>query len=155
MATSNSRNSSSRSRSSASSSRKRDTSLAARTGRTMRDRPYASAAIVAGTASIVAGIAGLLSMKRSSGKSWSEFGDDLTTRASERWSEATERFGEMRHRDGVDPERSQSEIMEEAMTLKETGAQPKGPRGPIAQQDIKAGIATSNQEAKAGVKAVS
>lgn len=155
MATTNSRKSATRSRSSKSTSRKRDDSLAARTGRTMRDRPYASAAIVAGTASIVAGIAGLLSMKRSSGKSWSEFGEDLSNRASERWSEATERLSEMRHRDGVDPDRSQSEIMEEAMTLKETGSGSKGPRGPVAQQDIKAGIATSNHEAKAGAKALS
>jgi hypothetical protein len=32
--------------------------------------------------------------------------------------------------------------MEEALTLKETGARSKGPRGPIAQQDIKAGMAS-------------
>jgi hypothetical protein len=50
--------------------------------------------------------------------------------------------------------RSQEEISEEALTLKETGKS-KGARGPIAQQDIKAGIATSNQEAKAGAKAYS
>ena len=161
MATTRSRNSSSRSRSSQSSSRKRDDSLPARTGRTMRDRPYASAAIVAGTASIVAGIAGLLAMKRNSGKNWSEFGEDLSTRASEQFSnattmvkDATSKWGTM-HRDGIDPDKSQTEIMEEALTLKETGARSKGPRGPIAQQDIKAGIATSNQEAKAGAKAFS
>jgi len=45
--------------------------------------------------------------------------------------------------------------MEEAMTLKETGKKSRGSRGPIAQQDIKAGIATSNQEAKAGAQAYS
>ena len=37
---------------------------------------------------------------------------------------------------------SQSEIAEEALTLKETGKKSKGPRGPLAQQDIKAGMAT-------------
>ncbi|HXG80614.1 MAG TPA: hypothetical protein VNJ05_02320 [Sphingomicrobium sp.] len=39
--------------------------------------------------------------------------------------------------------RSQSEIAEEALTLKETGKKSRGPRGPIAQQDIKAGMATA------------
>ena len=141
------------------SSRKRNDGLAARTGRTMRDRPYASAAIAAGAASIVAGVAGLLAMKRNSGKNWSEFGEDLSTRASDRFSEAQTKVRDaadrFRHRDGVDPDKSQTEIMEEAMTLKETGKKSRGSRGPIAQQDIKAGIATSNQEAKAGAQAYS
>ena len=177
MADRNSNNSSSRSRSqgsrsrSESSSRKRDDGLAARTGRTMRDRPYASAAIAAGAASIVAGIAGLLAMKRSSGKNWSEFGDDLSTRATDTFSnvtaratdtlsdvtarakEATSGLGEKLRRDGVDSEKTQAEIMQEALTLKQTGEQSTGPRGPIEQQDIKAGIATSNHEAKAGARA--
>jgi hypothetical protein len=38
---------------------------------------------------------------------------------------------------------TQSEIAEEALTLKETGKKSKGPRGPLAQQDIKAGMATA------------
>ena len=157
MATTRKRSSSSRSSSSTSS--KRNDGLAARTGRTIRDRPYASTAIAAGAASIVAGIAGLVMAKRSSGKNWSEFGDDLSTKASDRLSDArtmvkdaTDRF---RHRDGVDPDKSQNEIMEEALTLKETGRKSKGSRGPVAQQDIKAGIAQSNQEAKAGAQAYS
>ena len=37
---------------------------------------------------------------------------------------------------------TQQEIAEEALTLKETGKKSKGPRGPIAQHDIKAGLAT-------------
>ena len=127
------------------------TGLAGRTGESMRKSPYASAAALGA----LAGVVGLFLMKKNSGKSWSEFGGDLGTRASERWSEATERLSELRHRDGVDPDRSQSEILEEAMTLKETGKKSKGARGPIAQQDIKAGIATSNQEAKAGAQAYS
>jgi hypothetical protein len=39
--------------------------------------------------------------------------------------------------------RSQEEIAEEALTLKETGKKSRGPRGPIAQQDIKAGMANA------------
>ena len=159
MANRSSNNSSSRNRSN-NSSRKRDDSLPARTGRTIRDRPYASAAIAAGAASIVAGIAGLLAMKRSSGKNWSEFGDDLSTRATDTLSDATTRvkdatagLSEKLRRDGVDGEKSQTEIMEEALTLKQTGEQPSFQRGPIVQQDIQSGIATSNQEAKAGARA--
>ena len=53
------------------------------------------------------------------------------------------------------PESAQEDHSKEALTLKETGRKSKGPRGPIAQQDIKAGVATSNQEAKAGAKAYS
>jgi len=161
MATTKKRSSSSRSRSSGemSSSTKRNDGLAARTGRTIRDRPYASTAIAAGAASLVAGIAGLVMAKRNSGKNWSEFGDDLSTRASDRFSEAktmvTDAAERLRHRDGIDPEKSQTEIMEEALTLKETGRRSKGARGPLAQQDIKAGIAQSNQEAKAGAQAYS
>lgn len=158
----NSRGEFTENRTSRRSNARRDDSIASRTGRTMRDRPYASAAIVAGTASIVAGIAGLLAMKKNSGKNWSEFGEDLSTRAGETFSGATERVKEAtsgwtdkRHRDGLDGEKSQAQIMEEAMTLKQTGEQSTGPRGPIGQQDIKAGIATSNQEAKAGAKAFS
>ncbi|QIK95961.1 hypothetical protein G7076_05315 [Sphingomonas sp. HDW15A] len=160
MATTKKRSTSSRSRSSGSSSSSaRNDGLAARTGRTIRNRPYASTAIAAGAASLVAGIAGLVMAKRNSGKNWGEFGDDLSTRASNRLSEAktmvTDAADRLRHRDGIDPDRSQSEIMEEALTLKETGKKTKGSRGPTAQQDIKAGIATSNQEAKAGAKAYS
>jgi len=163
MATTRKRSSSSRSRSSSgstsSSSNKRNDGLAARTGRTIRDRPYASTAIAAGAASLVAGIAGLVMAKRNSGKNWSEFGDDISTRASDRFSEAKTRVTDaaerLRHRDGIDPEKSQTEIMEEALTLKETGRKSKGARGPLAQQDIKAGIAESNQEAKAGARAYS
>ena len=37
---------------------------------------------------------------------------------------------------------SQQELAEEALTLKETGKKSKGPRGPIGQPDIKAGVAS-------------
>ena len=37
----------------------------------------------------------------------------------------------------------QSQIAEEALTLKETGRKSKGPRGPMAQQNIKSGMATT------------
>ena len=51
--------------------------------------------------------------------------------------------------------KSQEEISQEAMTLKETGRKTRGPRGPLAQHDIKAGVAGSNHEMKAGAQAFS
>ena len=103
----------------------------------IRDNPWTSAAIAAGAA----GLGAFLWSKRN------QIGESVSTgmdRLSELKSERMDSSG-----------RSQEEISEEALTLKETGARSKGARGPIAQQDIKAGIATSNQEAKAGAKAYS
>lgn len=105
------------------------------TGR-VRDNPWTSAAIAAGAA----GIGAFLWSKRNQiGESFSSGMDRLSELKAERMGSG----------------RSQEEISQEALTLKETGKKSKGPRGPIAQQDIKAGIVESNQEAKAGAKAYS
>jgi hypothetical protein len=102
----------------------------------VRDNPWTSAAIAAGAA----GIGAFLWSKRSQlGETWSSGMDRLSEMKSERMGGG----------------RSQEEISEEALTLKETGKKSKGPRGPIAQQDFQAGMAGSNQEAKAGAKAYS
>ncbi len=102
----------------------------------VRDNPWTSAAIAAGAA----GIGAFLWSRRS--------------QLGEAFDSGMDRLSELKaERMGGD--RSQEEISEEALTLKETGRRSKGPRGPIAQQDIKAGIAESNQEAKAGAKAYS
>ena len=105
----------------------------------IRDNPWTSAAIAAGAA----GVGAFLWSKRNSlGDSFSSGMDRLSELKAERWG-------------GGEESRDQSDIAEEAMTLKETGRKSRGPRGPIAQQDIKAGIVESNQEAKAGAKAYS
>ena len=102
----------------------------------IRDNPWTSAAIAAGAA----GLGAFLWSKRNQlGDSFSSGMDRLSELKAERMGGG----------------RTQEEISEEALTLKETGAKSKGARGPIAQQDIKAGIAESNQEAKAGAKAYS
>ena len=102
----------------------------------IRDNPWTSAAIAAGAA----GVGAFLWSKRS------QLGEALDS-GMDRLSEfKSERMG---------GGRSQEDLSAEALTLKETGRKSKGPRGPIAQQDIKAGVATSNQEAKAGAKAYS
>jgi hypothetical protein len=93
----------------------------------VRDRPGASAAVVAGAAGVAAAGAFL----------WTQRG-----RIGEALSSSMDRLSELKaQRMGSD--QTQSEIAEEALTLKETGKKSKGPRGPIAQQDIKAGIATA------------
>jgi hypothetical protein len=102
----------------------------------VRDNPWTSAAIAAGAA----GLGAFLWSKRS------QLGEAIDS-GMDRLSEIkSERMG---------GGRSQEEISEEALTLKETGKKSKGPRGPVAQQDFQAGLAGSNQEAKAGAKAYS
>ena len=87
----------------------------------MRDRPYAAAGVAAG----VAAAGAFLWSKRS------QIGD-LASSGMDRLSELkSERMGHSK----------QSDIAEEALTLKETGKKSRGPRGPIAQQDIKSGMA--------------
>jgi len=55
-----------------------------------------------------------------------------------------DRLSELKaQRFGSSSEAAQEDYSEEALTLKETGKKSRGPRGPIAQQDIKAGMATA------------
>jgi hypothetical protein len=92
----------------------------------VRDRPGASAAVVAGAAGLAAAGAFLWTRRGQIGEAVSSGMDRLSEFKAERMS----------------PARTQEQIAEEALTLKETGKS-KGPRGPIAQQDIKAGMAAA------------
>lgn len=92
---------------------------------TIRDRPATSAAVVAGAAGVAAASAFLWTRRGQIGEAVSSGMDRLSEMKSERMGARA----------------SQSEIAEEAMTLKETGRKSKGPRGPVAQQDIKSGMA--------------
>ena len=89
---------------------------------TARERPLASAAVVAGVA---AAGAFLWSRRGQIGDAFSDGMDRLNELKAERMGSG----------------RSQEEISEEALTLKETGRKTTGPKGPISQQDIKAGMA--------------
>ena len=89
----------------------------------MRDRPYATAAVAAGAAAAGAFL-------------WARR-DQISEIASTGMDKLSEFKSE---RMGSDP--TQSEIAEEALTLKETGRKSRGPRGPISQQEIKAGLAS-------------
>ena len=92
----------------------------------VRDRPGASAAVVAGAAGIAAASAFLWTRRGQLGEMVSSGMDRLSELKAERMGSS----------------RTQEEIAEEALTLKETGKKSRGPRGPLAQQDIKAGMAT-------------
>src|SRR5688500_19029111 len=88
------------------------------------ERPGASAAVVAGAAGIAAAGAFLWTRRGQLGAALSSGMARLSELEAERMSAG----------------RSLAEISEEALTLRETGKKSKGPRGPIAQQDIKAGM---------------
>ena len=96
-----------------------------------RERPWTSAAVAAG----VAAAGAFLWARRS------QIGEGMTS-GMDRLSELKSQRMGWGSNTNASEERSQSEIAEEALTLKETGKKSKGPRGPIAQQDIKAGMAT-------------
>ena len=93
----------------------------------VRERPGASAAVVAGAAGLAAAGAFLWTRRGQIGEAVSSGMDRLSEMKAQR----------------MGSQQSQSEIAEEALTLKETGKKSKGPRGPIAQQDIKSGMATA------------
>ena len=88
----------------------------------MRDRPYATAAAAAGVAAAGAFL-------------WSK-----RDRISDMASSGMDKVSELKSQ-RMSSGRSQEDISEEALTLKETGKKARGPRGPVAQQDIKAGMA--------------
>ena len=108
--------------------------------RMISDRPATFAAIASG---IAAGVVGVLAFKRS-GKSFSEFSGDITSGAGT-WikdglSDVRSRTtGSEPRKDGVDDQRSQSEIAEEAMTTKQTGKKAKRPVDPTIEQELKTG----------------
>ena len=89
-----------------------------------RDNPGTTAALAAGIAGVAAAGAFL----------WTRRGQ-----ISEALSSGMDRLSELKA-ERMRANRSQDEIAEEALTLKETGKKSRGPRGPIAQQDIKAGM---------------
>jgi len=104
---------------------KANQSLAARTGRTIRDRPYASAAIATGAvAAVAAAAAGAFFFSRRE-KSIGETTDELTSRVKDGLEEAKLKgnawLRKAKDKLGYDEEPAQVHIAEEALTLKETG----------------------------------
>ena len=139
-----------------------DDSLVARTGRTIRDRPYTSATIAAGAATVVAaaaaGAVGAFLYSRRD-KSFKEASDELSSRvkggfasagetvrdgiasASETVKDLGQRGSALFKGDDSDTDsdtRTQQQIAEEAMTLKQTGASQR-PVDELSPVEIKTG----------------
>ncbi|MEO6579704.1 MAG: hypothetical protein ABIN83_00950 [Sphingomicrobium sp.] len=126
-------------------------SVARRAGKAISDRPVATAAVATGlVAGIAAAVAGFFAFKKS-GKSFSEFSGDIATTVKDKASETSERVKDgladattiakeqvAKLRDGVDTPKSQAEIAEEALTLKETGKTVD----PLIEQQTKVGAAS-------------
>ena len=91
---------------------KADTGLLARTGRTVKQKPYVSAAIATGAVTAVAAAAAGAFFFSRKDKSFGEF----TARVKDGFAEASDKI-----RDRFARDKPQSEIAEEALTLKETG----------------------------------
>ncbi len=105
-------------------------------GRMISERPAAAAAIASGVA---AAVVGFLAFKRS-GKSFSEISEGAGTWIKDGISDVRSRtMGSQPRKDGVDDERSQSEIAEEALTTKQTGKKAKRPVDPTIEQELKTG----------------
>ena len=137
MATTKSTTSRSRTTKSRAPRAKADDSIVARTGRTLRDRPYASAAIATGAVTAVAAAAAGAFFFSRRDKSFKEAADELSTRVKDGFSNLAERGSKFI---GVDSEdRTQAEIAEEALTLKETGKSKSTPVDDLAGEQIKSG----------------
>ncbi len=127
-------------------------SAATRAGKAIADRPIASAAIATGLVSgIAAAVAGFFAFKKS-GKSFSEFSGDVATSVKDKATETSTKVKDgladagakakdtvTKLRDGLDGEKSQAEIAEEALTLKETGKKTATPTDPVIEQQSKVG----------------
>jgi hypothetical protein len=112
------------------SAAKRDDNVALRAARTVRDRPYASAAIATGAVTaLAAAAAGAFFFSRRD-KSFKEASDELTARVKDGFAGAGDKVRDLAERgsalftseSGSSEGRTQQQIAEEAMTLKETGA---------------------------------
>lgn len=133
-------------RSSSSSERQ---GMMARAGRTMSQRPYATAAIATGAVTaIAAAAAGAFFFSRTNKDGSERTMDDMTGRIKDGLDEARTAAGSMASKLGSifgwssEDERDQSDVAEEALTLKETGKK----KNPVLDQQ-------SNQEIKAGATA--
>lgn len=128
-------------------SRPENKSLAARTGRTLKERPYTSAAIATGAVTAVAAAAAGAFFFSRRDKSFREASEELTARvkggltdAGDKVRDLAARGSELFKGDGSnDSNRTQAEIGEEALTLKEIGIK-SSPADDFAGEQIKPGF---------------
>jgi len=132
--------------------RKADPGIVASTERTIKRNPYASAAVATGVVSaIAAAAAGFFAFKKS-GKSFTDFSNDVATSVKDKAAEASDRVKDgladaqtmakdkvAKLRDGLDSGKSQSDIAEEALSQKKTGATTTFPIDPVLESQTKVG----------------
>lgn len=136
------------SKKSTTSSRKQDKGLPARAARTVKQQPYVSAAIATGAVTAVAAaVAGAFFFSRNR-QAIGEFADDVSGKIKggldEARGAAAEGIRSFKEKaafffDEDDGSTNQNEIMEEALSIKETGRKPKHPVDPTIDKQIKAG----------------
>jgi hypothetical protein len=125
--------------------RKQDQGLAARTGRTIKQQPYVSAAIATGAVTAVAAaVAGAFFFRRNE-KTIGEITEDVSDKIKDGYAEARSQVvkGARAVKEKAaflwDDEPTQVEIMEEALTLKDTGRRTKRPVDDTIDTELKAG----------------
>ena len=133
--------------------RKAEPSLAVSAERTIKRNPYASAAVATGVVgAIAAAAAGFFAFKKS-GKSFTDFSNDVATSAKDKAAAVSDRVKDgltdagtkargtvAKLRDGLDSSaKSQSEIAAEELTRKETGKTTDFTLDPAVKQQTKVG----------------
>ncbi len=141
----------------ATSRTKADSSIVARTGRTIKERPFTSAAIATGAVTAVAAAAAGAYLLTRKDKSFKEASEDLTAKvkgglasasetvkdgfasASETVKDLSQRGSDyLKGESAGSDSRTQAEIAEEALTLKQTGAS-TSPVDRLSATEIKTG----------------
>jgi hypothetical protein len=126
-----------RTRSTSDRSRKSNDSLATRTGRTIKERPYVSAAIATGAVTaVVAAAAGAFFFSRRD-QSLADTTDELTGRIRDGLSDAGEKLASLKRR--ATGTKTQQELSEEALTLKDSTPTAEHPMDETVEQQTKAG----------------
>lgn len=120
-----------------------DQSLAARTGRTITEKPYVSAAIATGAVTAVAALAAGAYFFSRRDQSIGDTADALGARIKDGFSEAkasaTDFARKTRARFDSAETKSQADYAAEALTLKETGEGDERPIDPLVADQLKAG----------------
>lgn len=133
-------------RSSRPPSRKADDGLMARTGRTIREKPYVSAAIATGAVTAVAAMAAgafFFSRRGTSDGMEGTGHEGFATRVKDGLAEAGAKARSLGTRArsalGYENEAPQSDIAEEALTLKQTGRKTRRPVDRTVSEELKTG----------------
>ncbi|MEA1071249.1 hypothetical protein [Sphingomonas sp. LY160] len=118
--------------------KKASDNIAARAGRTVRDRPYASAAIATGAVTAVAAAAAGAFFFSRRDKSINETAEELSAKIKGGLSDAGDKLREVKDRFTA-TDKDQSDFAAEALSLKETGKKTSIPADPVVEDQLKAG----------------